>query len=800
MNQEDLSLLNEQQLEAVTHEGSPLLILAGAGSGKTRVITTKIAYLISEKGVNPWQILAVTFTKKAANEMRERAIALDERAASTQIKTFHSFGAWFLRKNAEAAGVSENFTVYDDDDTVALIQKAMPKLTKQRANHFAHLISLAKDYCYQSDDAELDQIDDDPEFRAVYKAYQDRLRETGNVDFGDLIMLPYLVMKNNEEIRERMRNRFKVVMVDEYQDSNVAQFLLLQELSGVNEGSGNYICVVGDDDQSIYKFRGAEIENILNFEKLFAGTKIIRLEKNYRSTSEILQIADDVVKNNEGRLGKTLVAERGSGNKPVIAFLKNQDEEADECVALIKKTVKMGAKYSDWAILYRTNAQSLTFETYFMQNKIPYQVVGSLKFYEREEVKDLLAYISLLANPRDEVAFRRIINKPARGIGGTTQDKIIDESRQSLLLDAETGAVSMGIDYVEACRRLAPTFSKKAREGALKFCEAMDSFSETLGIKKAAEESAEPEDSSKNIKEEEIDEQLFDLGFDEESTEAKEDDGKNGSEKEKDSTAKKTSSGNLSDLILQIIEKSGLKEHYESEDEIAGTQKVANMTELMNSAVPFPCRQAGLLEFLDHVQLDNTDSDEDDGETGDKNKVTLITFHNTKGLEFKRVIMTGMEHGVFPKTDKAGEELEEERRLCYVGMTRARNSLYLTCCSSRRMYGHLEFMDMSPFLREIDPEHVTIICSKGQEQRKRQLMSKVHGKNGLSNFSFGGNDPIAKKYHRGVRIYHDDYGYGEIVGSGETEQGEYKVTVMFETGERKTFLPKYSKKSLEIIR
>ncbi len=798
MNQEDLSLLNEQQLEAVTHEGSPLLILAGAGSGKTRVITTKIAYLISEKGVNPWQILAVTFTKKAANEMRERAIALDERAASTQIKTFHSFGAWFLRKNAEAAGVSENFTVYDDDDTVALIQKAMPKLTKQRANHFAHLISLAKDYCYQSDDAELDQIDDDPEFRIVYKAYQDRLRETGNVDFGDLIMLPYLVMKNNEEIRERMRNRFKVVMVDEYQDSNVAQFLLLQELSGVNEGSGNYICVVGDDDQSIYKFRGAEIENILNFEKLFAGTKIIRLEKNYRSTSEILQIADDVVKNNEGRLGKTLVAERGSGNKPVIAFLKNQDEEADECVSLIKKTVKMGAKYSDWAILYRTNAQSLTFETYFMQNKIPYQVVGSLKFYEREEVKDLLAYISLLANPRDEVAFRRIINKPARGIGGTTQDKIIDESRQSLLLDAETGAVSMGIDYVEACRRLAPTFSKKAREGALKFCEAMDFFRAELGMAKRADEEESADKQATD--ESEIDEQLFDLGFDEESTEAKEDDGKNGSGKEKDSTAKKTSSGNLSDLILQIIEKSGLKEHYESEDEIAGTQKVANMTELMNSALPFPCRQAGLLEFLDHVQLDNTDSDEDDGETGDKNKVTLITFHNTKGLEFKRVIMTGMEHGVFPKTDKAGEELEEERRLCYVGMTRARNSLYMTCCASRRMYGHLEFMDMSPFLREIDPEHVKIICSKGQEQRKRQLMSKVHGKNGLSNFSFGGNDPIAKEYRRGVRIYHDDYGYGEIVGSGETEQGEYKVTVMFETGERKTFLPKYSKKSLEIIR
>ncbi|MBR4373781.1 MAG: UvrD-helicase domain-containing protein [Treponema sp.] len=745
MNKEDLALLNEEQRQAVMHEGSPLLILAGAGSGKTRVITTKIAYLISEKNVKPWKILAVTFTKKAANEMKERAIKLDERASATQIKTFHSFGAWFLRKNAGIAKIEPNFTVYDDDDMSTLIQKAMPKLTKSRANHFAHLISIAKDYCYQPDDVELDAIDDDPEFRIVYQNYQNRLRETGNVDFGDLIMLPYLILKNNEEIRHEIHKMFTVVMVDEYQDSNVAQFLLLRELCGVNENSGNYVCVVGDDDQSIYKFRGAEVENILNFEKEFPGTTVIRLEKNYRSTAEILQTADDVVSNNENRLGKKLVAERGNGNKPVIAFLKNQDEEAAECVNLIKKTISMGAKYSDWAILYRTNAQSLTFETYFMQNKIPYQVVGSLKFYEREEVKDLLAYISILANPRDEIAFRRIVNKPARGIGGTTQDKIIENARESIMFEAESESVSMAKNYVDSCRELSETFTKKAREGAQKFYGTMDEL-------KAALESGATK-----------------------------------------------SSDNLSSLIRDIIEKSGLKEYYESEDEISGTQKVANMNELMNSAIPFRCSNEGLLEFLDHIQLDNTDADDESGAESKKDKVTLITFHNTKGLEFKRVIMTGMEHGVFPKTDKAGEELEEERRLCYVGITRARNSLYMTSCASRRMYGRTEFMDMSPFLREIDPEHVKIICSKGQEQRKRQLMRNVHGKNGLSNPTFIGTDPIAREYHRGVQIYHDDYGYGEITNGRMTDEGEYKIDVRFQNGKTMSFLPKYSKHSLEII-
>lgn len=883
-----LSVLNEEQREAVVHEGAPLLILAGAGSGKTRVITTKIAYLIAEKNVNPWQILAVTFTKKAANEMKERAIQLDERCASTQIKTFHSFGAWFLRMNANKIGISENFTVYDDDDTISLIQKTMPTLTKQRASHYAHLISLAKDYCYAPDDLNLKEIDDDPQFPTVYQNYQNRLKESGNVDFGDLIMLPYLILKNHDELRHYMQNRFKVIMVDEYQDSNVAQFLLLQELSGVKENSKTYVCVVGDDDQSIYKFRGAEVENILNFENQFPGTKIIRLEKNYRSTAEILQIADDVVSKNKERLGKTLISVRGKGKLPALAFLNNQDEEANECVSLIKKAAKNGTPYSDWAVLYRTNAQSLTFETFFMQNKIPYEVVGSLKFYEREEVKDLLAYISLLANPRNEIAFRRVINKPARGIGGTTQDKIVENARTSLLYDAETGITSNPIDYVESTRQLSSTFSKKAKEGAIKFCQIIDELKKTLGIKIEINE----ENQTENLKQDENDlffdfdepkEEKIDFKIDENSenftiTTSQQIEPMKLAEKlslagyyrvskvsaigefsingevfdifaineknpfrinfifdeiktiknikledksiicnldsvsifsmknpqkteekneNKNKTKKTERTGNLSDLINDIIEKSGLKEHFEAEDEIDGTQKVENMQELMNSAVPFSCTLSGLQEFLDHIQLDNTTSEDENNSDEIKNKVTLITIHNTKGLEFNRVILTGMEHGIFPKIDKVGEELEEERRLCYVGMTRAKNSLFMTCCASRRMYGRIEYLDISPFLREIKPEHINIVCSKGQEQRKRQITAKVYGKNGLSNPK---SNSISEKYCKGTRIYHDEYGYGEIFKTETTNAGEYKVSIRFENGEVKNFLPKYSSYALQIIK
>src|SRR5574344_959962 len=469
--EEYLSVLNPQQKAAVVHDGSSLLILAGAGSGKTRVITTKIAYLISQKHVDPSAILAVTFTKKAAKEMQERAVALEPRAQYAQIRTFHSFGAYFLRLYAEEAGVDKNFTVYDDDDMVTLVSKSCPGLTRQQSSQAAHKISLAKDYCMTPDSLELGTIETDPGFPDIYAAYQKRLKATGNCDFGDLIMLPYLVLKNNEQIRARVHYRYRVIMVDEYQDSNVAQFLLLQQLAGVDENAGTYVCVVGDDDQSIYKFRGAEVQNILNFQKQFPGTSLIRLEQNYRSTSEILHCADEVVSNNNDRLGKTLVAVRGKGKTPTMVFLPTQDDETQFCAELIQQARKAqknadgvripGVPYRDWAILYRTNAQSLGFETEFLHRKIPYTVVGSLKFYEREEIKDALAWLALAANSRDEIAFRRIINKPTRGIGDTSQDKIVAE-------------VTEGGSIVDACRNIK--LSKKAQEGVKQFCGLVEEF------------------------------------------------------------------------------------------------------------------------------------------------------------------------------------------------------------------------------------------------------------------------------------------------------------------------------------
>ncbi|MCR5725190.1 MAG: ATP-dependent helicase [Treponema sp.] len=746
--QQYLSVLNPEQYDAVVHEGSPLLILAGAGSGKTRVITTKIAYLIAARHVDPYSILAVTFTKKAANEMHERAVSLEPRAEHAQIRTFHSFGAWFLRTNAQAAGISPNFTVYDDDDMVTLLSKAVVGLTRKEAARFAHKISLAKDYCLLPDAPTLDDIESDPQFRAVYDAYQKRLRETGNVDFGDLIMLPTLVLRSNETIRRRMHQRFRVIMVDEYQDSNVAQFLFLQALSGIDEGSGTYVCVVGDDDQSIYKFRGAEVKNILNFRKIFPDTKLIRLERNYRSTAEILSVADNVVRNNEGRLGKTLSAERGSGKIPVLAFLPNQDEEAQFCADLIEKTHERGVPYMDWAILYRTNAQSLGFESEFLHRKIPYTVVGSLKFYEREEIKDVLAYLALLANPRDEIAFARVVNKPARGVGGSTQAKLIEAAR---LPDAGSGEQAYSL--LESSRRLGPSLSKKAREGIAGFVEKMDEFTALISRTSAD----------------------YDTGVEDK----------------------------LSVLVEAISEKSGLLEYHTSQDEVQGTQRAQNMQELANSAVLYPCTREGLLEFLDHIELDRTLDLAD--EEANPDSVTLITLHNTKGLEFNRVIMTGMERGIFPRAEKSGSELEEERRLCYVGITRAKDELYLTSCAMRRMYGRTEYMEISPFLLELGAGAVKVIGHKpygfrmDEDADSTALHGGDFGANGLSHPELS-SDPLRAKYARGVRIYHDDYGYGMVTAGRTSDDGEYVITVQFESGGSKRFIPRYQEHALMVVK
>ena len=732
-----LDSLNEEQRAAVMHEGSPLLILAGAGSGKTRVITTKIAYLIKEKNIEPWSILSVTFTKKAANEMRERAIAIEERAEDAQIKTFHSFGSWFLRKYAEHAGLEPSFTVYNDDDMATLVKKAEPSLSTKEVRTAVHQISLAKDYCLTPDD-DLGIIGSEFDLNDIYSKYQKRLRATGNADFGDLIMLPVQILDSYNEISDYIHNRFKVIMVDEYQDSNIAQYRLLQSLSGVKQGSDTYVCVVGDDDQSIYKFRGAEVENILTFPEKFPGTEIIKLERNYRSTANILNAAGLVVKkNHHGSLEKTLVADRGEGGKPVLVFLPDQNAEATFTADLVIKSLAGGAKYSDWAILYRTNAQSLGFEKEFLHRKIPYVVVGSLKFYEREEIKDALAYISFFANHKDEISFRRIINKPTRGIGEKTQDKLMESA---VTLNAEGAPVYS--DLLSNLKARQSELSKKAAEGAASFIKLFETLSGC---------------------------------FDENKS--------------------------LSDFIERVIRDSSLDEFHRAGDEIEGTTRVQNLQELVNTAVPYKCTMEGLLQFLDAINLDRT-LDAENQAVGD-DAVTLITLHNTKGLEYNKVVITGLEEGVFPRMEKQGAELEEERRLFYVGITRARDELYVTSTAKRCLYGRWDFMRPSPFIKEA-AEAFTVIGQVpfGFSVKKASPYGQF-GRDASSFASasddFDDTDGLSSKWKKGTHVYHDDYGDGAIV-STYSNSGEYVIEVQFAGGGKKKFLPKYQGKSLEIIK
>jgi len=739
---EYLSVLNDQQKEAVMHEGSPLLILAGAGSGKTRVITSKIAYLIGEKNINPYSILSVTFTKKAANEMRERAVKLEPAAEKSQIRTFHSFGSWFLRRYYEAAGLVQSFTVYDDEDMAILIRKVVPSLSQKESRLAAHQVALAKDYCLGPQD-DLSLIASDFDLPDIYSKYEERLRSTGNVDFGDLIMLPVTLMNANPQIAADIHSRFNVIMVDEYQDSNIAQFKLLQKISGVEEGYQNYVCVVGDDDQSIYKFRGAEVQNILSFSKEFPGTQIIRLERNYRSTSKILEAAGIVVNKNQDRLGKTLIADRGEGSTPVLAYLPDQNAEALFCSELITKSLAAGGKYSDWAILYRTNAQSLGFEKDFLHKHIPYVVVGSLKFYEREEIKDTLAYLALCANPRDEISFRRIVNKPSRGIGEKTQDKILAQALIQTASSDTSGSKAQYDSLIESLRRLAPELSKKASEGAEEFLKLFDEL-------KAS----------------------FEKG-------------------------KK-----LSTFIENLIKGSGLDEYHKESDEIEGTQRLANLQELVNSALPYECSLEGLTAFLDAINLDR--SLELQSEEALEDAVTLITLHNTKGLEYKKVIITGLEQGVFPRENKVGSDLEEERRLFYVGITRAKDELYVTSTAQRTLYGSMQFMRPSIFLEESEQAFKVI---------GKKPMSGGFGYGGYGGYGsyrggyrgYGTYSSVEKtssfgKWSPGTKLYHDDYGYGIISKASRSSAGELVIEVQFESGGVKKFLPEYQSKALQIIK
>ncbi|NLK45837.1 MAG: UvrD-helicase domain-containing protein [Treponema sp.] len=760
-----LNVLNPEQCQAVMHEGSPLLILAGAGSGKTRVITTKIAWLI-EQGTDPRSILAVTFTKKAANEMRERACRLNEQAQFAQIRTFHSFGSWFLRIYAEYAGLAPNFTIYDDDDMLTLLSKTSPELTHNQCAHYVRLISRAKDYCLLPESENLSQIDEDLCFADYYQKYEERLRETGNVDFGDLISLPIKVLKENPEIQAQVHHRFRVIMIDEYQDSNVAQFELLKILAGAE----TYVCVVGDDDQSIYSFRGAEVQNILTFQENFKGAELIKLERNYRSVASVLKIADEVVKNNKDRLGKTLIAERSGGKKPVAVFLSNQDDETAFCAEIIKAAYAKGCPYSDWAVLYRTNAQSLSLETEFINKKIPYKVVGSLKFYDREEIKDVIAYLSLVLNPRDEVSFSRVVNKPLRSIGNSSQQKIIEFARSTygtIEILPENRVVLKG-SILEACSDNALSLPAKAKKGLQSFLEIMNALISELKNNESDEAAVSKE--IYDIAQAAVEEQLLsNVPFEKEKT--------------------------LASFIEKVISTSGLGDFHSTKDEIAGTQRLNNMQELANSAVLYPKTKAGLALFFDHIELDRAVTQAEDS----SDAVTLITLHNTKGLEFPRVIITGIEKGIFPREDKKGSELEEERRLFYVGITRTRDELYLTTTSSRRLYGRVEWMSPSPFLAEINRNSIDVLGRKPARfyfaDEKQQKNSSKY----ISTSEKTEHDLLYEHWKPGTKIYHDDFGYG-LVCKAFYIKSDFAIFAAFESGIKKQFIPEHCKSTLMRIK
>ncbi|MDR1655094.1 MAG: ATP-dependent helicase [Treponema sp.] len=730
-----LSALNPEQRQAVLHTGKPLLILAGAGSGKTRVITTKIAWLIREQGLDPRSILAVTFTNKAAREMSERARLIDERASAAMLRTFHSFGAWFLRRNGTLGGLDSGFVIYDDDDQISLLSGIMENAPKAAIRETANSISRAKDYFIGPADPELNLIDHRRQFRKIYAAYEERMTKIGNVDFGDLIKKPVEILRENPEVAVRFRNRFRVIMVDEYQDANIAQFELLKTLSGEE----TYVCVVGDDDQSIYRFRGAEVRNILEFPDRFPGTEIIRLERNYRSTAPILQAASSVVACNRGRLGKTLHAEKGEGKLPVLAFLPDQDEEAAYCASLIDNAVKKGGRYDEWAILYRTNAQSLGFETEFLRRGIPYRVVGSLKFYEREEIKDALALLSILVNPRDEVAFRRVVNKPARGVGPATVDRIIAYSEE------------FGSDLLKAAGALAAELGAKARTG-------IETFNTVIEGGKALLAGEKPEGKRKR-----------------------------GKARDQVSLKETLAAGEgLSSIVVKLVKDSGIAEYHLEHDEISGNQRLNNLQELANAASLYALSMEGLLEFLEHIELDRSLAEE----TAENSKgvfpngtVTLITLHNTKGLEFKKVIITGAEQGVFPREDKKGEDIEEERRLFYVGATRAMDELYFCCCALRRLYGRTMPTEPSLFLREIDKGSLRVIGSAPYGFGAGTAKAGKPG-NRVPAASSGGC------WRQGDRVFHDDHGYGAVTDIRESDEGPV-VSVHFDTGHETRFLSEH---------
>ena len=633
----DLSVLNEEQKEAVLDNKNNLLLLACAGSGKTLTITYKIAWAIENGFVYPGQVCAVTFTNRAAKEMRDRLENLLPNVDTSRmvVRTFHSLCASLLRRFGTSLGLSPDFTIYDDDDSFQVLCN-ISKRDKKELREIAKSISKVKDIGLTPDDDGCAKYSNYHDFRTLYRAYENALRETGNVDFADLIGKAVELLKTNEEALRYCHNRFKLVLVDEYQDSNSEQFKFLK----LFVSPSSQLVAVGDDDQSIYSFRGAEIRNILSFSKDFSGVREIKLEKNYRSTDQILAPSSALIKHNKNRHDKEIVsADKKSGSKPVVIVSQNGVMEAKRVCSIIQGC----GDYNNTAILYRTNAQSLAFETELTQRRIPYKVIGALKFYDREEIKDSLSFLRLLLNHSDSVSFRRIINKPSRKIGEKKLEDILSRNNDLFL-----ALTSFSID-------------NPSLEGARTFLNAWKNAEKRL---------------DDNV--------------------------------------------SLGEVMFKALEETGLKELYESERDRAIRQsRLDNLSQLVSTLeentlrqdsiaenLPVTTGREALSQFLERLTLDSTVLGDDDNR--DKDGVTLITMHNTKGLEYDNVFCVGLEDEIIPGRNKEDDESkEEERRILYVAMTRARKKLYLSYATLRMLWGNFNNEHPSSFLKEIPLEFLS---------------------------------------------------------------------------------------------
>ena len=716
-----LADLNPPQQEAVLHDQGPLLILAGAGSGKTRVITRRIAYLIGRRGVQPWQILAVTFTNKAADEMRRRVEQiLGARGVAVALGTFHSTCVKILRKWHRELNLRSSFVIYDDADQLSLIKDCLKTLdlSERTLNPrgVAARISRAKNEMLTPGEYATVANDFTEERTAkIYALYQERLRASHAVDFDDLLMLTVLLLRDHSHVLQYYQNLWRYVQVDEYQDTNHAQYEIVNFLSRAH---GN-LCVVGDDDQSIYRWRGADLNNILDFEQDHPGCKVIRLEQNYRSSQNILDAAGGVVAHNLGRKGKTLWTENPAGERLVFYQARDEQAEADFVVRTIR-TLAVESSYTldDFAIFYRTNAQSRVLEDALRREVTPYVIVGGLRFYERREIKDILSYLRLVANPDDTQSFKRIVNVPPRGIGQVTLDKL------------EGLAIAERVSIWEACKRIGERkiLGPKAVKALAELVALIERIRPKLEVITVPE------------------------------------------------------------LILELLETTGYLADLKNEGTVEAESRIENLQELVSAAREFLERSEDqtLQAFLDSVAL-IADIDELAEGSG---TVTLMTLHSAKGLEFPVVFITGMEEGVFPHARALTDdgELEEERRLCYVGMTRAKDRLFLSAALSRRLYNSDAFNLPSRFLDELPAQLVEQVDGLGMG-RARSAERLAPRKDSASS-SYEADETFVDHLQVGMRVRHPDWGIGTVkerIGEGE----DMKVVVTFAGVGRKKLAPKF---------